>query len=80
MNGVATEFAVEVLVHFKQRDGNAAASEEQRKHRARGAAAGNAAGTLLNVADLIVRGTGGSSWRGGHQKFHLGPEILALTN
>jgi hypothetical protein len=30
MNGVAAEFAVEVLVHFEKSDGNAAAGEKQR--------------------------------------------------
>ena len=78
MNGVPAEFAVEVLVHLKERDGYAAASKEQRQHRAGGSAANNAAGSFLNVANLLVRGAGGSSWRGGHQMVHLGPEIIVL--
>ena len=78
MNRVAAEFAVEVLVHFQQRDRNAPASEQQRQHRARRTAADNAARGFLNVSKLFVRGASGNSGRSGHGAFHLGPGKLAL--
>lgn len=53
MNGVASEFTVEVFVHFEERHGNTPARQKQGEHRA---AADDAAGSLLNVADFFSGG------------------------
>jgi len=57
MNGVAAEFAIEVLVHFEERDVDAAAREKQREHRSARAATDDAAGGALH-ADNGVLGLG----------------------
>src|SRR6267378_4066073 len=69
MNGVAAEFAVEVLVHFKKCDRNAATSQEQRQHRASGTATDNTAGSFLNVSEFLVCRSSGNSGRSGHGSF-----------
>src|ERR1700722_18145468 len=79
MNGIAAEFAVEVLVHFQKRDGNALPGKKQGKHGAGGPAPNDAAGRLVNVPNSFVRGTGGGSGRSGHARFHLISRILASS-
>src|SRR5215469_12319989 len=54
MNGVAAEFAVEVLVHFQQRYGNSAAGKEQSKDGSGGPSADDATACHLNVTNLVV--------------------------
>src|SRR5260370_21308915 len=77
MNGVAEEFAVEVLVHFKKCDRNAATGQEQRQHRASGTATDDTAGSFLDVSEVLVCRSSGSSVRSCHVSFHLGPRNLA---
>jgi hypothetical protein len=43
MNCIAAEFAVEVLVHFKESDGNSPARQEKSKYRTGRASPHNAA-------------------------------------
>src|SRR5262249_28748179 len=52
MNSIAAKCAVEVLVHFEQCDGNAAACKEKGKDRAGRTAAHDAAGGLRGAADF----------------------------
>src|SRR5882762_2295496 len=78
MNGVAAEFAVEVLMHFKECDRNAATGQEQRQHRASRTATDDTAGSFLDVSEFLVCRSSGSSGRSGHGSFHLGPGNLAL--
>src|SRR6267143_5677690 len=54
MNGVAAEFAVEILVHLKKSDRNAAPGEEQRQHDAARPAAHDAARGLLDVDNFTL--------------------------
>src|SRR5215472_12134295 len=49
MNGVAAKFAVEVLVHFEQRDGNTAARQEQREDCSSRSATYHTTGSLLRA-------------------------------
>ena len=46
MNRVAAKFAVEIFVHFKERDANTAPREDERQYRAGRASADDAAGGL----------------------------------
>src|SRR5258707_3593585 len=54
MNGIAAEFAVEVLMHFKECDRNAAKGQEQRQHRASGTATDDTAGSFLKDRKSVV--------------------------
>ena len=54
MNGIASEFAVEILVHFEKRDRNSAPREKKSEYGSARPASGNATGSLLTVDNLSV--------------------------
>src|SRR5262249_3310274 len=54
VDGVAAEVAVEVLVHFQERDGDTATCEQQREHGTTRSASDNGTGAVLNVATAFV--------------------------
>src|SRR5215470_17961686 len=52
MNGIASEFEVEILVYFEKRDRNAAPEEKKNEYGSARPASGNATGSLLTVDNL----------------------------
>src|SRR4029077_6779168 len=53
MDGVTTEFTVEILVRLQQRDRNAFPCQQQGKHHAAGATSDDATGGLLRINGLF---------------------------
>ena len=55
MQRVAAKLAVEILVGFEQHNIDAASRQQQCQHRARRTGTDDAAGRIVEVADLVVR-------------------------
>jgi hypothetical protein len=54
MNGIAAEFAVEILVHFEKRDRDSTPREQKSKYGSAWPATGNATGSFLSVDNFGV--------------------------
>src|SRR5580704_13778099 len=55
MNGIAAEFAVEILVHFEKGDRDSAPREQKSEYGSAWPATGNATGSFLSVDNFSAR-------------------------